>query len=103
MLARYSLDNQGEFDMTMKREMNGHQPESLALAAEAARHGGKKPADVGLRATPETAPLPTSSSAKDRAATKVLQEGVSGEARGASTCSRCVRAPRTIAAATMPS
>ena len=69
--------------MTDKHAMNGQQPESLALAAEAARHGGKKPADVGLQATPETAPIPTSSAAKDKAATKVLQEGVTGKDKGA--------------------
>ncbi|QCK87179.1 hypothetical protein E8L99_16140 [Phreatobacter aquaticus] len=69
--------------MAVKPESGAHQPEALALAAEAARHGGKKPDDVGLVATPKTAPVQTSSAAKDRAATKVLQEGVTGKDKGA--------------------
>lgn len=38
---------------------------------------------LGLTADSETAPIPTNSKAKDAAATKVLQEGVTGEDHGA--------------------
>jgi hypothetical protein len=57
-------------------------PESLATFAEASRSGGKKPDDLGLVADPHTAPIPTDSKKKDEAATKVLQEGVTGKDRG---------------------
>jgi len=59
------------------------QPEALATFAASARNDGKKPADIGLKATPETKPIPTSSEAKADAATRVLQEGVTGRDRGA--------------------
>lgn len=62
---------------------DGQQPESLALAAEAARNGGVKPPEVELVATRETGPVPTSSKAKDEAATKVLNEGATGRDQGA--------------------
>ncbi|MBN8942826.1 MAG: hypothetical protein J0H01_25210 [Rhizobiales bacterium] len=65
------------------RKTDGQQPESLATFGAAARKGGKKPADLGLVATRETAPIATSSKAKDQAATKVLQRGVTGKDRGA--------------------
>lgn len=52
------------------------QPEALATFAAAARGDGKKPDEVGLDATPETAPLPTPPADKAKAATKVLREGV---------------------------
>lgn len=65
------------------RKTDGQQPESLATFGAAARKGGKKPDDVGLVATRETAPIATASKAKDKAATKVLQRGVTGKDRGA--------------------
>src|SRR5262245_626816 len=57
-------------------------PEALAQFAETARNdrGEDRP---GLVADAATAPLPTDSDAKDEAATKVLQEGVTGEDHGA--------------------
>lgn len=57
-------------------------PEALATFAEAARHDGAKPSGLGLTADEHTAPIPTDPKAKDTAATKVLQEGVTGEDRG---------------------
>lgn len=59
------------------------QPEALATFAAAARKDGKKPADIGLEATSETAPIPTDSAKKDDAATKVLREGVLKTDQGA--------------------
>jgi hypothetical protein len=60
------------------------QPEALATFAAAAAGGaGKKPLEIGLHATHDTAPLHTDSGAKDEAATRVLQEGVTGEDKGA--------------------
>ena len=59
------------------------QPEALATFAAAARGEGKKPDEIGLKATGETAPLPTSPDAKAQAATKVLREGVTGRDEGA--------------------
>lgn len=57
-------------------------PEALAKFAETARSEDKK-ANTGLNATNETTPIPTDSKLKDEAATKVLQEGVTGEDHGA--------------------
>ena len=59
------------------------QPEALATFAAAARRDGRKPDEVGLDATDETAPLPASSEQKAKAATKVLREGVTGREEGA--------------------
>ncbi len=64
------------------RDTDGQRPEALTTFAEAARADGRKPDDVGLTATPDTAPIPTDSAQKDRAATKVLQRGVTGEDSG---------------------
>jgi hypothetical protein len=61
---------------------SGQQPEALATFAEAARSDGKKPDDIGLTATPDTAPVPTDSRQKDEAATKVLRRGATGEDEG---------------------
>ena len=62
----------------------GPQPEALAtFSAAAASKKGMKPKDIGLTATSDTKPIPTDSSAKDDAATRVLQEGVTGEDKGA--------------------
>lgn len=59
------------------------QPEALATFAAAARSDGKKPGEVGLDATAETAAIPASSEQKAEAATKVLREGVTGQDEGA--------------------
>ncbi len=61
---------------------SGQQTEALATFAEAARADGKKPDDIGLTATPDTAPIPTDSRAKDEAATKVLRRGATGQDEG---------------------
>jgi hypothetical protein len=58
-------------------------PEALAAFAEAARADDNKPRNLGLVATANTTPIPTDSEQKDDAATKVLQEGVTGEDHGA--------------------
>ncbi|MGE3832959.1 MAG: hypothetical protein AB7F76_18360 [Parvibaculaceae bacterium] len=68
----------------MKAQRKGQQPESLATFAEASRDKEKvKPDDIGLEANKNTAPIPTDSRQKDKAATKVLQEGVTGKDKGA--------------------
>ena len=56
-------------------------PEALAQFAETARTEMRKERP-GLVADNDTAPIPTSSKAKDEAATKVLQEGATGEDHG---------------------
>ncbi len=61
----------------------GRQPEALATFAASARNDARKPDDVGLTATPETAPLKTSSDKKAEATTKVLREGVLKRDQGA--------------------
>jgi len=65
-----------------EQETEGQRPEALATFAEAARADGRKPDEIGLTATPDTAPVPTDSAQKDRAATKVLQRGVTGRDPG---------------------
>lgn len=62
---------------------NGQQPEALATFAASARNDARKPDEVGLTATPETAPLKTSPEKKAEAATKVLREGVLKRDQGA--------------------
>lgn len=57
-------------------------PEALAQFAETARTSKKKDRP-GLVADKGNAPIPTDSKAKDEAATKVLQEGATGEDHGA--------------------
>ncbi len=59
------------------------QPEALATLAAASTHGGKKPDDLGLEATAETAPVATNPEHKNDAATKVLREGILGKEQGA--------------------
>lgn len=61
-----------------ERDQKGGQPEALATFAASARNDGRKPDSIGLGATPETAGLPTSNAKKAEAATRVLQEGVTG-------------------------
>ena len=64
--------------MADKHRSDGQQPEALATFAEAARSGGKKPDDVGLTATPRTAPIPGDLKQEQKAAAKVLAEGATG-------------------------
>lgn len=54
------------------------QPEALATFAATARNAGKKPDSIGLSATSATKAIPTSPKKKADAATRVLQEGVTG-------------------------
>jgi len=61
---------------------SAERPEALATFAKASRHDGVKPDDLGLTADESTRPIPTSSKQKDRAATKVLQEGVTHQDKG---------------------
>ena len=61
---------------------SAERPEALATFAKASRHDGVKPNDLGLTADQSTKPIPTSSKEKDRAATKVLQEGVTHKDKG---------------------
>jgi hypothetical protein len=61
---------------------SAERPEALATFAKASRHEGVKPDDVGLTADTGTKPIPTSSKEKDRAATKVLQQGVTHKDKG---------------------
>ena len=58
------------------------QPEALATFAEASRAKSKTPDKSALTATDATAPIPTDSRKKDKAATKVLREGVTGTDQG---------------------
>ena len=71
--------------MTTKKPAgpDGQQPEALATFAASARNDARKPGDVGLTATPDTAPLETSPEHKADAATKVLREGVLKRDQGA--------------------
>lgn len=61
---------------------SAERPEALATFAKASRHDGVKPDDLGLTADESTKPIPTNSKDKDRAATKVLQEGVTHKDKG---------------------
>jgi hypothetical protein len=77
-----------------KGDRAGEQPESLTTFEKAARSGGKKPADQGLTATPETASRPDSSSRKAETATKVLQAGVEKNPAKATDAVQKSRDPR---------
>jgi hypothetical protein len=65
----------------MVKESINERPEALAAFAESARSEEK--INTSLTATEHTAPIPTDSKKKDVAATKVLQEGVTGTDQGA--------------------
>ena len=69
--------------MPSNKTSRGQQPEALATFAATARADGRKPDNVGIHATPETAPVPTRSADKDDAAKKVLREGVLKRGQGA--------------------
>jgi hypothetical protein len=62
---------------------NRRTPGSLETDSETSRAGGKKPDKLGLIADEHIAPIPTDSKMKDEAARKVLQDGVTGEDKGA--------------------
>jgi hypothetical protein len=66
----------------------GQQPEALATFAEAARHSGKKPGDIGLRATPASGPLPGNLGEEQEAAAKILNENATGRNRGGKAAAR---------------
>jgi hypothetical protein len=61
----------------------GERPEALAKFAEVARNDDGKPVRNGVEATADTAPIPTDSSLKQEAATRVLREGVLKQDQGA--------------------
>ena len=65
----------------MPNKPKKERPEALAAFAESSR--ARKKVKVSLEATERTKPIPTDSGKKDVAAAKVLQEGVTGEDRGA--------------------
>lgn len=65
----------------MKNKRKNERPEALAAFAESSR--SEKKVKVSPTATENTAPIPTDSKKKDRAARKVLQEGVTGQDHGA--------------------
>ena len=56
-------------------------PEALETFAAAARNKGKKPADQGLTATPETAPVSADLGAEEKAAADILNAGATGDTR----------------------
>jgi hypothetical protein len=60
----------------------GQQPEALATFAEAARQGGKKPKDFGLKASRATSPLRGDLRHEEDAATKILKENATGHDEG---------------------
>jgi hypothetical protein len=62
--------------MQDKPKKEGELPDPLRTFEAAARAGGEKPADQGLDATPETAPLPDSLEREVKTATEVLKAGV---------------------------
>jgi hypothetical protein len=65
----------------MTQDPKNERPEALAAFAKSSR--SPKKVKVSLVATDETTPIPTDSKDKDVAATKVLQEGVTGTDHGA--------------------
>jgi hypothetical protein len=72
----------------------GAQPETLAEFDATARKGGVKPSDVGMTATPETAPRPDDPVDKDRTATEVLRAGVEKDPAAATRAAQARRDPR---------
>lgn len=66
-------------DKPVKR---GQQPEALATFGEAARHGGKKPDDIGLEATRASGPLPGDLDEEEGVAARVLNENATGQEKG---------------------
>ena len=66
----------------MKKPRKHEQGEALATFAESSRSKRKVPPEPSLRATEHTAPIPTESKKKDKAAAKVLVEGATGTDQG---------------------
>jgi hypothetical protein len=66
----------------------GQQPEALATFAEAAHRGGKKPDDVGLKATTATAPLRGDLKREESAAAKIFNENATGHEKGGKAAAR---------------
>jgi len=56
-------------------------PEALETFAAAARNNGKKPDDLGLTATPETAPKPGDLAAEEKDAADMLNAAATSDAR----------------------
>ena len=75
-----------------KRMQDGQQPEALRSLKSAAKAGSRKPADQGLKARSDTAPIPAPPGQEQDAAAKVLREGVEKNARGMEEAAR--KAPR---------
>jgi hypothetical protein len=63
-----------------KSSKDDQMPEALATFAAAARNEGKKPDDLGLTATPETAPKPDDLDAEEEDATEIIHGGATGDA-----------------------
>ena len=59
------------------------QPEPLAKLAQVSRNDDGKPVKEGVKATKETAPIPTNPKLKQDAGEKVLREGVLHKDQGA--------------------
>jgi hypothetical protein len=72
-------------DNTGKR---GQQPEALATFAEASRHGGKKPDDIGFEATSASEPLPGDLKHEEKVAAKILKENATGRDEGGKDAAR---------------
>ena len=70
------------------------QPKSLRTFEAAGRSGGEKPADQGLEARPDTAPLPDSNERKAETATRVLQAGVDKDPKAATKAVQDNKDPR---------
>jgi hypothetical protein len=79
--VRLTHDLPNKWSKEMVKESSNERPEALAAFAESARSEEK--VKTSLKATEHTAPIPTDSKKKDVAATKVLQEGVTGIDQGA--------------------
>jgi hypothetical protein len=66
----------------MATPRKNEQGEALATFAESSRSKRKVPKQPSLQADEHTAPVPTESKKKDKAATKVLAEGATGTDQG---------------------
>jgi hypothetical protein len=83
-----SNDNKGGAGKTDR------QPEALRTFEAAGRSGGEKPDEQGLKARPETAPLPDSNERKAETATRVLQAGVDKNPKAATKAVQDSKDPR---------
>ena len=66
----------------------GQQPEALATFAEASRHGGKKPEDIGLEATRASGPLKGDLKHEESVAAKILNENATRSDDGGKDAAR---------------